>query len=543
MQTVPELIKACNWGGTSFLAFSSNVFDPFIYYSHLVPLLLSLLIGFFVFIKNPKLLTAKILLGISVLFSLWVFFDLILWATDKPSQTIFFWSLLVLIGPLIYAGSLYFIQTFITNNDISLKNKILLTLPLLLTIVLAFTKYSVSGFDLTNCDREAIEGPLARYGYGVEIFYTLCVAVFAMERFRKIKDSIERKKIVLVTVGILLFLLTFSWGNIVGTFSDDWRLPQWGLFGMPIFIAFLSYLIVKYHEFNIKLIATQALVTTLSILIGSQFFFIKVPGNKILNAITFVISFVAGVFLIRSVKKEVELRESLQIANEGQTNLIHILNHQIKGYLSKSRNIFAELLTGTDYGPINGEVRPMLQTGFDSLTEGVGFVEQVLNSSSAESGTLVYNMQPMDFKTLILETGEKQREQAEKKELSFEIKTEEGKYSMTGDAMQLKEAMRDLIENSINYTPAGSIKINLSNKNGKILFSITDTGVGISEEDKPKLFTKGGRGKDSLKFNVNSTGYGLSFVKAVIEAHKGRVWAESQGVGKGSTFFVELPIS
>jgi signal transduction histidine kinase len=56
-----------------------------------------------------------------------------------------------------------------------------------------------------------------------------------------------------------------------------------------------------------------------------------------------------------------------------------------------------------------------------------------------------------------------------------------------------------------------------------------------------KLFTKGGRGTDSLKINVNSTGYGLFFVKKVVEAHKGRAWVESDGPRKGSTFFVELP--
>jgi signal transduction histidine kinase len=67
--------------------------------------------------------------------------------------------------------------------------------------------------------------------------------------------------------------------------------------------------------------------------------------------------------------------------------------------------------------------------------------------------------------------------------------------------------------------------------------------VGISDEDKPKLFKSGGRGTDSLKININSTGYGLAFVKGVVEAHKGRVWAESEGPGKGSVFYMELPRS
>jgi signal transduction histidine kinase len=253
---------------------------------------------------------------------------------------------------------------------------------------------------------------------------------------------------------------------------------------------------------------------------------------------------------MRSVKKEIEAREKietlageLKTANEGQSNLIHIMNHQIKGYLGKARNIFAELLTDPSYGPIGDSARPMMQVGLDSLTEGVGFVQQVLNGSSAESGTLTYVMKPIDFRQLVTEAAEHQKDSIQKKGLSLEMNIEDGTYATVGDSVQLKETLRDLIDNSINYTPSGGLKIGLKNRAGKILFSVSDTGIGISKEDMPKLFTKGGRGKDSLKINVNSTGYGLAFVKAVVEAHKGRVWVESEGSGKGSAFFIELPVA
>ena len=72
-------------------------------------------------------------------------------------------------------------------------------------------------------------------------------------------------------------------------------------------------------------------------------------------------------------------------------------------------------------------------------------------------------------------------------------------------------------------------------------FSVEDSGVGISPEDMQKLFTEGGHGAESRKVNVDSTGYGLYIAKSVVEAHRGRIWAESEGVGKGSRFVVELP--
>ena len=241
--------------------------------------------------------------------------------------------------------------------------------------------------------------------------------------------------------------------------------------------------------------------------------------------------------------KEVEsLNENLQKANEGQSNLIHIMNHQIKGYLSKSRNIFSELLSETDYRPASDEAQAMISEGFNSLTEGVGFIQQVLNGSSAESGQLQYMMAPINFETIVKEVAEKQKDSATAKNLNFDVKILEGNYETIGDNIQLRECVRNLIDNSIQYTLNGGLTISLQRTGDNAELSIQDTGVGISEEDKKRLFTIGGRGRDSLKINVNSTGYGLAFVKAVVEAHKGRVWVESEGQGKGSTFYLELPV-
>ena len=81
--------------------------------------------------------------------------------------------------------------------------------------------------------------------------------------------------------------------------------------------------------------------------------------------------------------------------------------------------------------------------------------------------------------------------------------------------------------------------VSLDSQNGKILLSIKDTGAGVSKEEKENLFKKFSRGEGS-KLNASGSGLGLYLVKEIVEAHKGRVWVESEGVGKGSTFFVEL---
>ena len=158
-------------------------------------------------------------------------------------------------------------------------------------------------------------------------------------------------------------------------------------------------------------------------------------------------------------------------------------------------------------------------------------------------GTVKYDMKPLDFRQITEKIIEGKRGAAEIKGLKIETDIKDGIYNMLGDAIWLKEAVNNLIDNSIKYTKQGKITVNLEDGNGKIKFSVQDTGLGITEEDKKNLFTEGGRGKDAVKTNVDSTGYGLYSVKLIIEAHKGRVWAESEGFNKGSTFYIELPIT
>ena len=543
-------MSACEWDTVRFSVFSANVFDPFIYYSHITPLVLSALVGLYVIWNSPKQLVSRILFAITALFSLWVFFDLIVWATDRPDFTIFFWSTINLIEPLIYLASVYFIQVFITKGDTSFKNKLLLTLPLVPIILLTPTDFALIGYDLSNCDRDAIEGPLAHYGYLVEIFYVLYITVFSIERIKKQANRMERRQMLLASTGILLFLLTFAWGNIVGSFSDDWRMPQWGLFGMPVFLAFLSYLVVKYELLSIKVLGAQVLVAALVALIGSELLFVRSYGNRVLVSITLVLAVVFGFFLVKSVKREVRQREliqkqeeELEVVNKQQENLLHFISHEIKGYLTKSEAGFSAIAEG-DYGAVPEQLKTMAASALADVRKGVSTVMDILSASNLKKGTVTFKKAAFDFRVAVQAIIAEQQSAARAKNIEIDVQMTDGKYRMEGDEEKIREhVIRNLIDNAIRYTPAGAIHIKLSDGDGKIHFSVKDSGVGITPEDMSNLFTEGGHGKDSIKINVHSTGYGLFIAKEVVEAEGGKIWAESGGEGKGSRFIVELPAS
>lgn len=235
------------------------------------------------------------------------------------------------------------------------------------------------------------------------------------------------------------------------------------------------------------------------------------------------------------------LKQELEKINAQQETLIHFIGHEVKGFLTKDEGAFAALVDG-DFGTLPDGMKPFVQEALAQTRQGVDSVSSILKAANLKKGTVVYAKEPFDLKALAAAAVEHARTAATQKGLTLSFIAEEGEYQMTGDKSQLNDhVLRNLIDNSINYTPSGSITVSLKKENGKLVFSVKDTGVGITDEDKKHLFTEGGHGKDSQTINVHSTGYGLYIAKQITEAHGGTIRAESEGTGKGSVFVVEFP--
>jgi signal transduction histidine kinase len=407
----------------------------------------------------------------------------------------------------------------------------------------------MKSFDIINCQSNI--GPLFTYVYAIEILSIFFVLFIGFKKYLKVDNQALKRQILFIVLGTTFFISMLSFSNIFGEIFKAYEINLVGPIGMVIFLGLLSYLIVRFQVFNVKLIATQALVWGLAALIGAQFFFIRVLTNFILNGFTFIASIIFGYFLIKSVKVEIEQKEELLKLNielhsiiKQRESLVHLVTHKIKGSFTRTKYIFAEMIDGT-FGEISPEIKKRAEQGLDSDNAGIRTVDLVLNAGNLQKGVIKYDMKIFDLKELILKTIAEKKIRANSGDLKIEDQLESEPstevYNVLGDAFWLKEAISKLLENAIEYTKVGTVKVGLEKRDGKIIFSVKDTGVGITDEDKKNLFTEGGRGKDSVRVNVDSTGYGLYSVKLIVDAHKGRVWAESEGAGKGSTFSIELP--
>ena len=535
----------CPWEPAQYLFFSSNV-PTLLYYSHFVAILAAIIFAIALIPRVRESLAVKLYLVSVFFFTAWTIIDVLLWASNRADIVLFYWSLQLLLELLLYTSAFYFAYVFIAQKDLSFRGKLGLSALLIPILVVLPTHYLLTGVDLSYCN--ASENPLFNFSftYGIEIlisFLILFVSFWGISKQPK-----RRLEISLFTTGLVVFLIAFSSGNIVGSITDDWTLAQAGLFGMPVFIAFLTYTVVKFQTFKVKLFATQALVVGIAVLIGARLFYSTTLSGTVLSSVTLVAFLVSGVFLIRSVKKEIEQREHIEMlakelekTNEAQEGLIHFIGHEVKGFLTKDMGAFASLSEG-DYGPLPEGMKSMVTSALAQSRQGVDSVSAILKAANLKKGTVSYVKEPFDLKELTTEAVERMRAPAESKGLNLLFNFDDGPFQMVGDKGQISDhILRNLIDNAINYTPSGSIAVSLKHIDGKFVFVVKDTGVGITEEDKKRLFTEGGHGKDSQTINAHSTGYGLFIAKKITEAHDGTIRAESEGHGKGSTFVVEFP--
>ena len=557
-----------------YFIFSDSV-PQLLYYSHIPAAVVTLIIGFFVLSKNKNLI-GKLLFLLSLTFSFWVFCNLVLWTNSDTQMIMFFWSLTYFVEAMIFILSFYMAYVFVKREDMDISKKLFLFVPIVPFLVFMSQKIGIKKFDLVNC--EAVQGNLVYYSYGLEIIISILLIIFFIKNIKSCENKEFKKQILYFFIGIMFFIFAFSWSNIFANIIfNDFKIEQYGLFGMTFFMAVLAYMIVKYKAFNIKLIGAQALVVALVILVGSQFFFADNTTSRVLTGITLALSLGFGYVLIKSIQKEVERKEQLQlmadslaIANDklrildkAKTEFISIASHQLRTPVTAIKGFSSLLLEGS-YGEVSAGVKGALEKVFVSSERLVNLIEDLLNVSRIESGRLTFTFEMGSVNDVLQELYDSFILVAKAKKFYLDLKVPENPLpKIKMDAAKIRELISNFIDNAFKYTEKGGVTVKAEIREsgvvidedgfvkegekspyGKVVrVTVSDTGIGVPREEIPSLFKKFSRGKDVSRLHVGGTGLGLFVGKAIADAHHGATWVESDGEGKGSRFIIEIPIS
>ncbi len=235
-------------------------------------------------------------------------------------------------------------------------------------------------------------------------------------------------------------------------------------------------------------------------------------------------------------KLETQNQELFKL-NQEKNEFLGIVSHDMKNPLNNILG-FAELLKNSAQDKDKNWVL-LIEESCKRMLE---LITELLDINKLESNQINLSLQENELHRLVYESVYRHHQQAKAKKIQLLFELTEEEFNVYGDRRAITQIIDNLISNAIKYSPPDkNVNIRLSQDQNIVRCEIQDEGQGITEEDQQKLFMKFAKLSATPTGGENSTGLGLSIVKKLVEAMNGKVWAESEGEDRGSTFIVELP--
>jgi PAS domain S-box-containing protein len=243
--------------------------------------------------------------------------------------------------------------------------------------------------------------------------------------------------------------------------------------------------------------------------------------------------------------KEDSMINKLKSTGDLKSQFIYNISHELKTPLTNIIG-FSKLLYKGEFGELNTDQLNYIKTIIDEADRLIQMIQQVLDAAKLESEKMKLEVREVNLKELYNNpTMQSMRESALKEGLKFSWNVEYDVPTIIADPNRLIQVFVNLIGNSIKFTDKGDIKVKIANKGKSFVeCSVTDTGIGISDEDRHKLFRKfyeAPTKRGLVKQEGAGTGLGLSITKQIVELHGGKISCESEP-GKGSTFSFTLRV-
>ncbi len=524
---------------------TTSEYHTIAYYSHLIPIAIALILGVFMFVRSRRSLLSSIFLLFTVSFSLWLIGDVITWTTYDYDLVSFVWAPLDYINIIFYLLGAYFFAVLVMERDLTDWQKLILFTLTLPAFYVTATGTSISLFNQPWC--EAFNSLfLTEYKLVLGGATILFIIILGTKAYRR-GDAMKRRQIAIVGSALVLFFSIFSVTEYIASQTGIYEINLYSLFVLPIFLGLVIYAVTDLEIFRVRSFATQILIYSLLILIGSQLFFLESTTDKILTVITFILSLAFGALLMRGVHQELrnrqeieDLAKKLEAANKNLTALdatknefLSFATHQLRSPLTSVKWGLGALKEKYDESTVD-----KLLTTTDDL---ISTVNDLLDISKIEQGGLVMKMEEFDLHDFVGRVVEEFRMTAEKKGLRLAYTGEIVPSFVMADQTKLRQVFVNLIDNAIKYTQKGDIKVVFRRIGKTAEVSVWDTGPGIAPEELKDLFDKFLRGAAG-KASQGGSGLGLYLAKKIIENHHGRLSALSEGLGKGSVFTVTLPL-
>ncbi len=522
------------------------------YYSHYIPILISVILVVFTLTKSKFSFLARIFCYFIIGFCIWLIGDVITWTSPNYDLIASVWAPLDYINIIFYLFGAYFFIALVRGRDIALWQKIALFGLALPAWGIAVTNQSVTGFNLPVCEAFNSEF-LTQYKLLVETAVVIFILVYALFQFWKGEKSM-RKQLSIVAFALVLFFSVFGYSEYYASQYAVYWFNLYSLFVLPVFLFLIIYSITNLEIFQIRLIGSQLLAYVLIIMVGSQFFFLQNTTQKTLTVVTFVLSLGFGLLLVRSGKREETARKKveklageLEEANSNlkeldrqKDELLGMVSHQLATPVTSMR-WYLEMFEDGDMGTMPPEQIATIKKMQSIVQDLSDLVSMILDVSRIQLGRLKLEPRPLDIQEFVADIMSVIEPKAQERGVIFNKLIATNLPTTPLDKKYTRMAIENLLTNAVKYTPkGGEVRFTAEVRGSNLYFEVKDTGCGIPKEDQGKIFGKLFRASN-VRNSIDGNGFGLYVAKGATENQNGKIWFESEE-GKGTTFFVELPI-
>jgi signal transduction histidine kinase len=281
-----------------------------------------------------------------------------------------------------------------------------------------------------------------------------------------------------------------------------------------------------------------------------------VDVDPTISMIIFLVSVFLGIILIVNASREIKIQkivdnlinqlqednDRLKKLDEQKTEFVSLASHQLRGPLSIIQG-YASMVDDGDFGKVPKNLENPFQRILESST-ALGFlINDYLNVSRIEKGEMEYIIEDVNVSKLIRELVKEFKIVANRSKIKLSFSQKGSKdFFIRADRNKVRQIISNLIDNAIKYTKDGSIAVSCERKSDNVLIKVKDTGIGLNQEDMIEIFDKFKRSKNAITVNVSGTGLGLYVAKVMTKAQDGDIWAESEGLGKGTAFNLKFPL-
>jgi len=526
-----------------------------------VTILTNLVLGFIVFFRkeNDVKKVVNLFFFLIILFlTVWTVSNYLAdWLTDISLILVFVRSTYAAVS--VIAGLFfYFSLVFPEGKKYNRKRMLLISLlPALFTVV-SYTHMIVKDVVFNANKAELITGP-AYIPFTVYFIFYMGAAFYILIRKYKSFIGVERQQIKYFFIGTFLTALSaFLTNLLIPMFTKNWDTSHYGPYFSILLVIFTTYAIFKHHLFDIKVVLTELLVGLVAIVLLIDFITAESLVNRLIKIDILIAFCYLGVSLIKSVLREIKYREEIKKAydveklahqelerlDEVKDQFLMATQHHLRTPITSMIGYTDMLLDGF-YGDVSPKTKETLLKLMKSSKNLNKVVNELLDLSQFQLGKSAMVLKPgVEIMPILKSIIAEVKLEAKEKKLYLRMeKPEEEIPEIKADASKLEVALTNLIDNAVKYTAKGGVKIKVERPDSKIRIIIKDTGMGMAKEDIEKLFSKTfERGEEAKKMFGSGKGIGLYLSYNIIKSHNGKLWAESDGPGKGSSFIVELPV-